>query len=157
MKLLPEKYLIIALSSGSFTEQKQNKLMSLHHCLFSFYIYIVLISISNIFYSLSTYNFILHQFNYGSYLEKEMATHFSIPAWEISWTEVPVGLWSMGSQGLDTTQRLNHCHHPTMGHIIMEAALILWLTVWVLALKSSYTTIKLGLFQGCKDSSIYTN
>ena len=25
------------------------------------------------------------------------------------------------------------------------------------ALKSSYTMIKLGLLQGCKDSSIYTN
>ena len=25
-------------------------------------------------------------------LEKEMATHFSIPAWEIPWTEEPDGL-----------------------------------------------------------------
>ena len=31
-------------------------------------------------------------------LEKEMATHFSILAWEISWTEEPGGLQSMGSQ-----------------------------------------------------------
>ena len=30
-------------------------------------------------------------------LEKEMATHSSIPAWEISWTEEPGGLQSMGS------------------------------------------------------------
>ena len=29
---------------------------------------------------------------------KEMATHSSILAWEISWTEVPVGLKSMGLQ-----------------------------------------------------------
>ena len=28
-------------------------------------------------------------------LEKEMATHSSIPAWEIPWTEVPGGLQSM--------------------------------------------------------------
>ena len=36
-------------------------------------------------------------------LEKEMATHSSIPAWRIPWTEEPVGLQSMGSQtvGLD--------------------------------------------------------
>ena len=27
-------------------------------------------------------------------LEKEMATHFSILVWEISWTEEPGGLWS---------------------------------------------------------------
>ena len=31
-------------------------------------------------------------------LEKEMATHSSILAWKISWTEDPGGLQSMGSQ-----------------------------------------------------------
>ena len=31
-------------------------------------------------------------------LEKGMATHSSILAWEIAWTEKPGGLWSMGSQ-----------------------------------------------------------
>ena len=31
-------------------------------------------------------------------LEKEMATHSSILAWKISWTEEPRGLQSMGSQ-----------------------------------------------------------
>ena len=31
-------------------------------------------------------------------LEKEMATHSSILAWEIPWTEESGGLWSMGSQ-----------------------------------------------------------
>ena len=31
-------------------------------------------------------------------LEKEMATHSSILAWEIPWTEEPSGLYSMGSQ-----------------------------------------------------------
>ena len=31
-------------------------------------------------------------------LEKEMATHSSIFAWKISWTEDPGGLQSMGSQ-----------------------------------------------------------
>ena len=37
-------------------------------------------------------------------LEKEMATHASIPAWRIPWTEEPVGLQSMGLQtvGLDS-------------------------------------------------------
>ena len=29
-------------------------------------------------------------------LEKEMATHFSILAWRIAWTEDPGGLQSMG-------------------------------------------------------------
>ena len=31
-------------------------------------------------------------------LEKEMATHYSILAWEIPWTEEPGGLQSMGLQ-----------------------------------------------------------
>ena len=31
-------------------------------------------------------------------LEKGMATHFSILAWRIPWTEEPGGLQSMGSQ-----------------------------------------------------------
>ena len=34
-------------------------------------------------------------------LEKEMATHSSILAWEIPWTEEPDGLQSTGSQKLD--------------------------------------------------------
>ena len=36
-------------------------------------------------------------------LEKEMATHSSILAWEITWTEEPGRLQSMVSQKSDTT------------------------------------------------------
>ena len=36
-------------------------------------------------------------------LEMEMATHFSILAWEIPWTEELGGLQTMGPQVLDTT------------------------------------------------------
>ena len=36
-------------------------------------------------------------------LEKGMATHSSILAWTISWTEEPGGLQSMGLQKLDMT------------------------------------------------------
>ena len=36
-------------------------------------------------------------FNFHA-LEKEMATHSSIPAWEIAWTEMPGGLQSIGWQ-----------------------------------------------------------
>ena len=35
-------------------------------------------------------------------LEKELATHSSILAWEIPWTEEPGGLQSMGSQKSQT-------------------------------------------------------
>ena len=36
----------------------------------------------------------------GLSLEKEMATHFSILAWKIPWTEEPGRLQSMGSHGV---------------------------------------------------------
>mgnify|MGYP007134204067 CR=1 FL=1 len=39
-------------------------------------------------------------------LEKGMATHSSILAWRIPWTEEPGGLQSMGLQESDTTERL---------------------------------------------------
>ena len=37
-------------------------------------------------------------------LEKEMATHSSILAWRIPWTEEPGGLQSMGLQESDMTE-----------------------------------------------------
>ena len=40
-------------------------------------------------------------------LEKEMATHLSILAWEIPWTEEPGGLQSVGLQQLYMTKQLN--------------------------------------------------
>ena len=39
--------------------------------------------------------------------EKEMATHSSILAWRIPWTEEPGRLQSVGSQESDTTERLS--------------------------------------------------
>ena len=46
-------------------------------------------------------------------LEKEMATHSSIPAWKIPWTEKPGRLWSR--KGSDTTER-RHTHRPRQAH-----------------------------------------
>ena len=39
-------------------------------------------------------------------LEKGMATHSSMLAWEISWTEEPVRLQAVGLKEWDTTERL---------------------------------------------------
>ena len=41
-----------------------------------------------------------------------MATHYSIFAWRILWTEEPVGLWSMGPQrvGHDWAIEYTHTH-----------------------------------------------
>ena len=44
----------------------------------------------------------------GDPLEKEMATHSSILAWEIPWTEEPGGLWSLGVTKICTTEQLTH-------------------------------------------------
>ena len=46
-------------------------------------------------------------------LAKEMATHSSILAWEISWTEEPGGLKSMGSQSW--TQLSTHAYTQVQG------------------------------------------
>ena len=46
-------------------------------------------------------------------LEKEMATHLSILAWEIPRTEEPGGLHSMGSKELNISQQLNN-NNPTI-------------------------------------------
>ena len=43
-------------------------------------------------------------------LEKEMATHSSILAWEIPWIEEAGGLQSTEAQELDVTERLNTCY-----------------------------------------------
>ena len=43
-----------------------------------------------------------------------MATHTSILAWRIPWTEEPGGLQFMGSQESNTTQQLNHQQSSAM-------------------------------------------
>ena len=48
-------------------------------------------------------------------LEKDMATHFSILAWRIPWTEEPGGLKSRSHKESDTTEQLNH-HHSTLSN-----------------------------------------
>ena len=45
------------------------------------------------------------------FLEKEMATHSSILAWKIPWTEESGGPQSMGSQESEQTEGLNHLNH----------------------------------------------
>ena len=47
-------------------------------------------------------------------MEKEMATHSSILAWRIPWTEELGGLQSKGHKELDMTVRL-HFHFTIMG------------------------------------------
>ena len=56
---------------------------------------------------------------WGEPLEKEMATHSSILAWEIPWTEEPGGLQSMRSQEVGLTEAAEQAsrqneHNPPM-------------------------------------------
>ena len=46
-------------------------------------------------------------------LEKEMATHSTILAWEIPWTEELGGLQSMGSQRVKHNLATEHAHIET--------------------------------------------
>ena len=51
------------------------------------------------------YNRVLVSLDTTTYLlEKEMATHSSVPAWRVPGTGEPGGLWSMGSHKLDMTE-----------------------------------------------------
>ena len=46
-------------------------------------------------------------------LEKEMATHSNILAWEIPWTEEPGELQSMGSQRIGHNLAIEQIQQPT--------------------------------------------
>ena len=64
-------------------------------------------------------------------LEKEMATHFSVLAWRIPWTEKPSRLQSMGSQESDMTEQLSvqtDLYHltPTVKKLISVDIEIKW-------------------------------
>ena len=69
-------------------------------------------------------------------LQKEMATHSSVLAWRIPQTEEPGRLQSVGSQELDTTERLSththcfmsgfNCCFLTCTQISQEAGQVVW-------------------------------
>ena len=65
-----------------------------------------------------------------------MATHSSILAWGIPWTEEPGKRQSMGSQELDRTQRLNH--QPPAFYLLCTDSLIL-LLVRLISLCSGFS------------------
>ena len=54
----------------------------------------------------------------GRPLEKEMATHFSILAWKMPWTEEPGRLHPWGGKELDKTE---HAHTHTLCHESVQA------------------------------------
>ena len=72
----------------------------------------------------------LHSPGREDLLEKEMATHSCILAWEIPWTEEPSRLQSMGRKESDTTERF-HFHFKFWGWGI---SIFLVSIFWVMAL-----------------------
>ena len=58
--------------------------------------------------------------------EKEMATHSSILAWRVSWTEEPGRLWSIGSQSRTQQKQLStsntHTHACTHTYHTINAS-----------------------------------
>ena len=67
-------------------------------------------------------------------LEKEMATHSSIPAWRIPWTEEPGGLQSAGSQRVGHDWATSHTHKELTN--IVKLLLIQFHIVWILSVFS---------------------
>ena len=59
-------------------------------------------------------------------LEKEMATHSSIPAWKIPWAEDPGGLQSMGLQESETSYGLNHGQWSLWESAVILRSRIYW-------------------------------
>ena len=53
-------------------------------------------------------------------LEEGMATHASVLAWRIAWTEEPGGLQSLGSQESDMTEYARkHTHRQSHTHTLL--------------------------------------
>ena len=59
-------------------------------------------------------------------LEKEMATHSSILAWEIPWTEEPGGLQSVGLQWMGHDLVTEQTHHTDV--VFLEARSLKWVS-----------------------------
>ena len=75
----------------------------------------------------------LWSLNQGDPLEKWMATHSSIPAWRISWTEEPDGLQYMGSQRVKHEWVTN-----TLLSTLKKIKSLVWIT-------SNYSTVNVIL------------
>ena len=66
-------------------------------------------------------------------LEKEIATHSSILAWRIPWTEELGGLQSTGCKESDTTERLHfHFHFPALEkEMATHSSILAWRIPWM--------------------------
>ena len=76
--------------------------------------------------------------NWEDPLEKEMATHSSIPAWEIPQTEESGRLQSMALQESDTTEQLNNDNKHIRWFIYLLCYLLYSPLLWIYRSKESF-------------------
>ena len=76
-------------------------------------------------------------------LEKELATHSSILAWKIPWTEELDGLQSVDRKESDTTERLHFHFHVTM----LTSFTLLYLITWAFYLLIYINTSRMSTVQ----------
>ena len=62
--------------------------------------------------------------------EKEMATHSSILAWRIPWTEEPGGLLSMGLHRVGHDQSDSACMHALEKEMATHSSVLAWRIPW---------------------------
>ena len=67
-------------------------------------------------------------------LEEGMATHSSILAWKIPWTEEPGGLQSIGSERVRNDSNDLACRHPFLGASQLASVVKNPPAIWVLSL-----------------------
>ena len=92
-------------------------------------------------------------------LEKGIGTYSSIPAWRISWSEDPGGLWSMGSQRVRHNWVTNtHTHpYPIVQWLITSLTLNLLMSYSLHIKHSSFYTIRiLNISQGLNQVPVPT-
>ena len=66
-------------------------------------------------------------------LEEEMATHSSILAWRIPWTEEPDRLQSIGSQSQTQLKLLTMHYHTVPGTLLFHSKRYLWILITLFA------------------------
>ena len=97
MPLFSNIYFILARDEQTWKEEKKKNLRKILLVIFA--IYLCYRSVAQMVKHLPAMQETwVQSLSWEDPLEKGMATHSSIPAWKIPWTEEPGGLQSMGSQ-----------------------------------------------------------
>ena len=82
-------------------------------------------------------------------LEKEMATHSSIPDWKIPWTEEPGGLQSMGMQRVGHDWETNTwIHYANLNKAVTKQQTVYDSTCMKHLIKFIETDSRIGVYQG---------